>query len=295
MAEMEAKKYLDLQGLQLLWQKISEKYPRTAALPTLLDELEDPFLRKSLYDEDQIKVNQKLEELEIATGTTMDGDTIIRNAETNKLQTNLIIDLDTEKKTLRLVTKDPDSATPKAKTVISEIDYTPFVKDGMLDSVSIVVVPDDEDGGGVRDAGTYLKFIFNTAAGKEAIYLDASEFINIYKGSDYIIVEGDKISLDTAKLDAHVEEYISTKSAYISNIVTRLSTAETTINNLRGDIVTLQDEIGGVRTSITELTEKVTGVEQTVTAFDIRVGDLEEAMKTVPNTPITADEINELS
>ena len=199
-------KYLDLGGLQLLWQKINNLYPRTENLVSILDALEDPYLKSSIYNADKELLDQKLKELEAAQGANIDNDTIINNE--GILQTNLLLDIDSEKKTLRLVTKDPDSEITKAKTIISEIDYSPFVKDGLLDSVNLIVIPDDEEATSGREAGTYIKFIFNTDAGKEAIYLNVSEFVNIYKGSDYIIVEGDTSTLDTVKLDTHIEECI---------------------------------------------------------------------------------------
>jgi hypothetical protein len=168
----------------------------------------------------------------------------------------------------------------------------------MLDSVSIVVVPDDEDEQtSGRTPGTYLKFIFNvgpSGANKEAIYLNVSEFINIYEGTDYIIIQDDKISLNVAKLDAHLEEYISTKSEYISGIVTRIDTAEQTIRSLQVSVGELRNEFEVLSGQFDEVKNKVTQVEQTVSTYDARIGGIEETLKTVPTIPISSEEINGL-
>lgn len=277
-------KYLDLGGLQLLWQKISDLYPRTENLVSILDALEDPYLKSSIYNADKELLDQKLKELEAAQGTNIDNDTIINNE--GILQTNLVLDLDSENRKIRLVTKDPNSEIPKAKTIISEIDYSQFVKDGLLDSVNLIVIPDDEEATSGREAGTYIKFIFNTDAGKEAIYLNVSEFINIYKGSDYIIVEGDTIKLDTVKLDAHIEECIG-KSVYISGIVTRLQTVE-------GSVASLQELVLGFDNRIKTVEADVTSVKQSVTEQGTRIENIETVLENVPTEKITEQEINEL-
>ena len=277
-------KYLDLGGLQLLWQKINNLYPRTENLVSILDALEDPYLKSSIYNADKELLDQKLKELEAAQGANIDNDTIINNE--GILQTNLLLDIDSEKKTLRLVTKDPNSEITKAKTIISEIDYSQFVKDGLLDSVNLIVIPDDEEATSGREAGTYIKFIFNTDAGKEAIYLNVSEFINIYKGSDYIIVEGDTIKLDTVKLDTHIEECIG-KSVYISGIVTRLQTVE-------GSVASLQELVLGFDNRIKTVEADVNGVKQSVTEQGTRIENIETVLENVPTEKITEQEINEL-
>lgn len=277
-------KYLDLGGLQLLWQKISDLYPRTENLVSILDALEDPYLKSSIYNADKELLDQKLKELEAAQGTNIDNDTIINNE--GILQTNLVLDLDSKNRKIRLVTKDPNSEITKAKTIISEIDYSQFVKDGLLDSVNLIVIPDDEEATSGREAGTYIKFIFNTDAGKEAIYLNVSEFINIYKGSDYIIVEGDTIKLDTVKLDTHIEESIE-KSVYISGIVTRLQTVE-------GSVTSLQELVLGFDERIKAVESDVNGLKQSVTEQGTRIENIETVLVNVPTEKITEQEINEL-
>lgn len=281
-------KYLDLVGLQKLWEKIGNLYPRTSNLVSILDALENPYIHKSVYDEDLKNIEEQLSRIE-AGEFRVDGDTIWYNPTTSKHQTNLILDLDTDKQTIRLVTKDPSSPVdaPKAKTIISEIDYKPFVKDGMLDTVSIVVIPDDEAATETRPAGTYLKFVFNTSAGKNAIYLNTNEFGNTYVGSDYIIIQNNKILLNTVKLDAHIEEYISTQSVTISGIKTQISELQTINSQYGASINNLTTEFNTIQTSFIELNKKVEDNSNRILA-------IENTLATIPTEPITSEEIDNL-
>lgn len=282
-------KYLDLAGLQKLWQRISDLYPRTSNLVTILDAIDDPYIHKSIYDADLKNIEEKLAEIEATAGGAMDGDTIVFNNEISKFQTNLILDLDTEKQTIRLVTKDPTSSTeaPKAKTIISEIDYKPFVKDGMLDTVNLVVIPDDEEVTESRPAGTYLKFVFNTGAGKDAIYLNVNEFADIYEGSDYITIQDNKISLNTVQLDEHFEEYISTSSATINSIKTQIETITTSVGDHETRIGEIETNFTTIQTSFIELSEKVD-------TYNARITTIESVLETVPTEPISENDINDL-
>lgn len=81
---------------------------------------------------------------------------------------NVSLDYDTENKEITL--KDWD-------TVISTIDATDFIKDGMVDSAKL------EDNN--------LIITFNTDAGKEEIEIDLSKFINAYTSGDAIDIKDD--------------------------------------------------------------------------------------------------------
>lgn len=90
-----------------------------------------------------------------------------------------------------------DSSTQKLQlrsgtTVLSELDATPFIKDGMLDSVSIV----SEAEQGVSVQTPYLKFVFNTqkstasgsdSATHETIRVSISDFITAYNGANVLL------------------------------------------------------------------------------------------------------------
>lgn len=285
------KQYLDWTGVQALWNRISEFYPRTNSLVTILDALEDPYVHLSKHNTDITGLNEKIQELQASTSNSMDGDTIVLN-ENSKYQTNLILDIDSAKKTLRLVTKDPSSAAenPVAKTVISEIDYSPFIKDGMLNSVSLVVIPSEgEEATDDRPAGTYLKFVFNTDSGnKEPIYVNVSEFINIYKGSTYITINNDEISLNVVELDKHIESYLSSENCLtISGIKTNIQTISSNLNDINGRVELIETNYGTLSNSVKTLGE-------TVQTFDARINNIETVLETVPTEPISVDDIQTL-
>lgn len=64
---------------------------------------------------------------------------------------------------------------------ISEIDASDFIKDGMLNYVELVQDPEGEE------AGTYLKLVFNTDAGKQPILVNVTRLVNQYDGSKLVL------------------------------------------------------------------------------------------------------------
>lgn len=85
-------------------------------------------------------------------------------------------------------------------SVIASIDATAFIKDGMVNNVELVTNPVH------HNPGTYLCITFNTDAGKDAIYLDVSHLIDVYKGHNGIKVTGTDIHLI---IDPTSEPYLS--------------------------------------------------------------------------------------
>lgn len=85
-------------------------------------------------------------------------------------------------------------------SIIASIDTTAFIKDGMINTVELVTDPES------HDPGTYLVITFNTDAGKDAIYLDVSSLIDVYKGHNGIKVTGKDIHLI---IDPTSEPYLS--------------------------------------------------------------------------------------
>ena len=95
---------------------------------------------------------------------------------------------------IRAVTLNYDSATTKlqlkdGQAVITEVDATPFLKDGMIDSVELVTVAEQ----GVTVEVPYLKFVFNTvkttASGSatpahEVIRVSVKDLVDAYDGAN---------------------------------------------------------------------------------------------------------------
>lgn len=121
----------------------------------------------------------------------------------NKLKTSLSITYipanENEKPTLNLQGINGE--------IISSIDASAFVKDGMLSSVKV-----DEPKEG--ETGTkYLVLTFNTDAGKEDIRLDISQLENYYKAGDGISLNDNTFSI---KLDETSNKYLQLTTNGIS-------------------------------------------------------------------------------
>lgn len=269
-------KYLDLAGLQALWDKINLLFPRTENLSTILDSLDNPYIHSDQYNTDINSVRESIKDIQATGGFDPDDDTIIYG--NNGWETNLILDIDGNN--LRLVTKG--NKTEISKIDLREIIGESVVKDGMLDSASVVVIPGDEEETDGRQAGTYIKFVFNTDAGKEPIYLNVSEFVNILAGDDYITINNNQISVNLVKL----EEYISS-SVTITNIQSRLDEHDTLLQNL-------STTVSGYDTIITNIQDEFAILKTDVESYNGRITSIENVIENVPMIPITEDEITSL-
>ena len=119
------------------------------------------------------------------------------------------------------------------KEAISEIDASDFIKDGMLNQVELVQDPEGEE------AGTYLKLVFNTDAGKQPILVNVTRLVNQYDGSKLVltgykaleenatpITETDTVNQAIAKLAKLIEENEQIAAAALVDINNRISKAE---------------------------------------------------------------------
>lgn len=92
----------------------------------------------------------------------------------------------------------------KGGAEIATVPAADFIKDGMLENVTLEKNPKGQT------AGTYLHFVFNTDAKetdkKTDIYVNVTELIDIYTGSDGVQVSGKNIS---AVKDSSSESFLS--------------------------------------------------------------------------------------
>lgn len=80
--------------------------------------------------------------------------------------------------------------------VVSEFPTDKFIKDGMLQSVDLITIPNDKEAATeARPAGKYLKLTWNTDSGLDVTYLNVSELIDIYSLATGDKVEGTYIDL----------------------------------------------------------------------------------------------------
>lgn len=275
-------KYLGEEALNALWEKISATYLRQAnteeALTTFGDsniiKTEDKtFIQKGTFDELERVLTERMDDIEAAQGTNIDNNTIINKD--GLLQTDLLLSNDKDNHILSIV-------TGKGNTV-STWDYTEFyqeaVKDGILESVSLIVIPGDENAVEGREEGTYLKFVFNTAAGQDPIYVNVTDLIDIYTGSTYIDVTNGVISIKQTEF----VEYLKTENALnITGIVSRIETNEENIAKLQEAVANLNLE---------EILEKLAKLDERITDTETTVGEIVTYLQNIPNTPITSDEI----
>lgn len=121
----------------------------------------------------------------------------------------------------------------QGEEAISEIDASDFIKDGMLSSVELVQDPEG------KEAGSYLKLVFNTDAGKQPIFVNVTRLVNQYDGSKLVltgyqtlegnstpIVETDTVNEAIAKLAKLIEENEQIAAAALVDINNRISKAE---------------------------------------------------------------------
>ena len=87
----------------------------------------------------------------------------------------------------------------KDGAVVSSIDATAFVKDGMLEGAKLEGPKEGESG------EKYLVLTFNTAAGKEDIRMDVSSLLDYYAAGDGLALDGKTFAI---KLDATAESYL---------------------------------------------------------------------------------------
>lgn len=300
MADTEVKviKYLDHEGLVALWEKISNTYLRNANVVDALTKFGDgyiiatedgTFIQKGTFDWEITGLKEKIEEIESAQGTNIDNDTII-NVD-GLLQTDLLLQNDKDNHVLSIVTGKG--------TEVSSWDYTDFyneaVKDGFLKDVSLVVIPGDEttESSG-QAAGTYLKFIWNIDADKDAsdgttekvTYVDVTDLIDIYNGSTYINIDKENGTSTISLNHVAYADWLKTDEALgIDSIITRIEGVETDIDTVKELVQDLQNSWDSI--DLTALQEQVADNKANIeTIFTI--------LEKVPNTPITIQEINDL-
>lgn len=123
--------------------------------------------------------------------------------------------------------------TGKNNEVIATVPATDFIKDGMLENVTLEKNPVGQT------AGTYLHFVFNTDAKKTDkktdIYVNVTELIDIYTGSNGVQVSGKNIS---AVKDSSSESFLSIGASGI-----KVSGVQDAINTAKQGVQTAIDKV----------------------------------------------------
>lgn len=136
------------------------------------------------------------------------------------LLSNLTLVYDSANKKIQLI--------GKSNEVISTIDTSDFVVDGMLDSVAF-----STEEGHTND----LKFVFNTASGKESFTVDFSKYIDVYTQGNGISIVDKVVSI---KRSVDSESYLTIDETGIKvNGIT--NAIQTSVNGLKSEVQTKLD------------------------------------------------------
>ena len=237
-------------------------------------------LRDDLNEvDDYAKGHEKrIEDLEGSKLTESDTITIKTD---NSINVDLTIDYNSENKHLSLKDKNGN--------VVSEIDASAFVKDGMLDNVVFETIADEK----------YIRFIFNTTSGKDDISIKVSELIDIYEGQGCINITDKRISLkyDSNKLSVNtqgnltlVEDYLKniskgTDGIYVTTEISQKSNGNQTIGtSIKVQAISSADEANNglveandVKTYVeTQIDNKVTNIEERVSTNEQNILSLQQ-------------------
>lgn len=302
-------KYLDKVGLSTVWEKIKTNFASKAELNSVQNELDADIadINADIADINS-SIDEVKESVKVSAINSVDDLTIQANTD-NKLSTALKLDIDTETQNILLVANGKN-ATDENK-ILSSISYKQFVKDGILDSVEMVIIEESSNTSG-QEPGTYLKFTFNTDAGKDTIYVNVSDLVNVYKGEGYIIVQDETISLDYAKVvtditndlkatfvtlddynanNISLNELISTNTASISELKEKLGVVETTVADHTTQIDTLQEEVEKVKTANEELGIYAASLNETISNNTTQINSLWDKLA----ESATKEELSELN
>ena len=165
--------------------------------------------------------------------------------------------------------------------VVSSIDATTFVKDGMVQSVKLDGPKDNETG------KKYLEITWNTDSGIDIVRLDVSDLFNPYKGGSGIHLSGDTFSVKL-KQD---EEYLEVSG-------NGLGTTTALWNKVKELDNTVLSAATATATTLANTAEQnaKTYADGLNTAMDGRVTNLESSAHTHDNKTvldgITSDKVN---
>lgn len=201
-----------------------------------------------------------------------------------ELSANVSIDYDNTTKQIILYGKD----TTK---VISTIDVSDFIKDGMIDRVEVVTL----------DSGkTVIRITWNTDGGKEITDVPADSLIQVYEAGNGILKVNDTFSI---KLNTNVSENflrVDANGLYTEGIKQFVAEAIIASENItNGQIVNLSNAIADTQSDLSELSNTVEGLKGVCNDIntDLAVAntDIETLKSTVDALKVKDEEIENLA
>lgn len=201
MADLIKKQYLDLAGLKAFWGIIKDKFVSEVTMSDITADGVAFTAKDGLGNETAIGVipmatSTQAGLMSAAQAKTVDEfsegvaalvpftDLKVKGTSATLADRAANIDFvyDSDNKKINVVDLNNDSA------VLTSIDATAFIKDGMIDSVAFDTEDNPND----------LVITFNTDAGKEAIILPLDKLVDVYTGGNGISVDGKVISVKLA-------------------------------------------------------------------------------------------------
>lgn len=279
-------KYLDRAGLEKVWSKIKENFSTKNELNSINDSL----------SQDLGEIRGEVDEIKSTLGnsavSSVDGITIVDNG-SGKISTSLGLELNEVAKTIDLVALG--NSADENNRLLSSISYSSFVKDGILKSVQLVVVEEPKEGEILaHEPGTYLKFTFNTDASTEDIYVNVSDLVNVYEGSEYITIKDNKtielnhvILVDSLKgTFISVEDFnteISSLNELVESNKNLLDTLKNRLDSTDEVVLTNKSNIEGLQEQYDSLSELVSSIDESITTNKSNIESLLEVLTTKAN------------
>ena len=128
--------------------------------------------------------------------------------------------------------------------VVNTIDATDFIKDGMLNNVEVVTVAGE----------TYLRFTFNTDAGKEAIDIKVSDFAGLYTAGNGINISNDNV------ISAKLANKGDTEFLYLDGDGIYLSGVSAALDSLSGTIIENEYVVSAALNDLNDKIEELSGM-----------------------------------
>jgi chaperonin cofactor prefoldin len=168
------------------------------------------------------------------------------------------------------------------------VDVADFIKDGMLDDVTTVTATEAEPING-KTSGTFIKFVWNVAAGNKVAYLAASDICDIDGlRRDLSALEGELNALE-GKL-TELEGELDSVSGELQGLA---STVQNNSDSVNGRLTQLDTDLAAAKKDI-ETLQAATGNLKFETITKNENGEWASDSEIAPTTSSVVDALNEL-
>lgn len=171
--------------------------------------------------------------------------------------------------------KDEIQLIGKDGAIISRIDVADFIKDGILDNVTL---------NSVDPLNPYLSFIFNSASGKDVINVPVKDLVDIYKAGNGLVLNGGYFAI---KIDESSEIFltVSDSGLKLNGIKEAINTAKSeVVNQLNNEVTTLTTAIANLTNDLNdEVNRRSQADSDIISAYTLADVQLESNYKNADN------------